>query len=64
MASFKIVTNNIKFLGVALTKQVNDMYDKNFKSLKWERASNTWAQGKIFLNRTSMAYALRSRINK
>jgi hypothetical protein len=25
---------------------------------------NTWAQGKIFLNRTSVAYALRSRIDK
>ena len=29
-----IVTNNIKYLGVTLTKQVKDLYDKNFKSLK------------------------------
>jgi hypothetical protein len=29
-----IVTNNIKYLGVILSKQVKDMYDKNFKSLK------------------------------
>jgi hypothetical protein len=32
--AFTIVTNNIKYLGVALTKQVKDLYDKNFKSLK------------------------------
>ena len=31
---FTIVTNNIKYLGVTLTKEVKDMYDKNFKSLK------------------------------
>jgi hypothetical protein len=33
---FTIVTNNIKFFGMTLTKQVKDMYDKNFKSLKKE----------------------------
>jgi hypothetical protein len=33
---FKIVTNNIKYFGVTLTKEVKDMYDKNFKSLKKE----------------------------
>jgi hypothetical protein len=33
---FTIVTNNIKYLGVALTKEVKDLYDKNFKSLKKE----------------------------
>jgi len=27
---------NIKYLGVTLTKQVKDLYDKNFKSLKKE----------------------------
>jgi hypothetical protein len=32
--SFTIVTYNIKYLGVTLTKQVKDLYDKNFKSLK------------------------------
>jgi hypothetical protein len=31
---FKIVTNNIKYLGVILTKQGKDLYDKNFKSLE------------------------------
>jgi hypothetical protein len=27
-----IVTNNIKYLGVTLTREVKDLYDKNFKS--------------------------------
>jgi hypothetical protein len=33
---FTIATNNIKYLGVNLTKQVKDLYDNNFKSLKKE----------------------------
>ena len=33
---FTIVTNNIKYLGVTLTREVKDLYDKNFKSLKKE----------------------------
>jgi hypothetical protein len=33
---FLIVTNNIKYLGMTLTKDVKDLYDKNFKSLKKE----------------------------
>ena len=36
MISFTIVTNNIKYLGMTLTKQVKDLYDKNFKPLKKE----------------------------
>ena len=36
MTPFTIVTNNIKYLGVILTKQVKDLYDKIFKSLKEE----------------------------
>ena len=36
MTPFTIVTNNIKYLDVTLTKQVKDMYDKNFKSMKKE----------------------------
>jgi hypothetical protein len=36
MIPFKIVANNIKYLGVMLTKQVKDLYDKNFMSLKKE----------------------------
>jgi hypothetical protein len=33
---FTTVTNNIKYLGVTLTKLVKDLYDKNLKSLKKE----------------------------
>jgi glutamate synthase domain-containing protein 1 len=36
---FIIITNGTKYLvylGVTLTKQVKDLYDKNFKSLKKE----------------------------
>jgi hypothetical protein len=33
---FTIVTRNIKYLGVTLTKKLKDLYDKNFKSLKKE----------------------------
>ncbi|KAL6038620.1 hypothetical protein STEG23_017924 [Scotinomys teguina] len=33
---FTIVTNSIKYLGVNLTKEVKDLYDENFKSLKKE----------------------------
>jgi hypothetical protein len=34
--TFTIVTRNITYLCVTLTKQVKDLYDKNFKSLKKE----------------------------
>jgi hypothetical protein len=33
---FTVVTNTIKCLGVNLTNQVKDLYDKNFKSLNKE----------------------------
>jgi hypothetical protein len=36
MTPFSTVTNNIKYLGVTLTKQVKDLCDKNFKSLRKE----------------------------
>jgi hypothetical protein len=36
MTPFTIVTNNAKYLDVALTKQVKDLYNKNFNSLKKE----------------------------
>ena len=36
MTPFTIATNNIKYLGVTLTKQVKDLYNKNFMSLKKE----------------------------
>jgi hypothetical protein len=34
--SFTTALNNIKYLRVTLSKQVKDLYDKNFKSLKKE----------------------------
>jgi hypothetical protein len=33
---FTVVTNSIKYLGVTLTKEVKDLYEKNFTSLKKE----------------------------
>ena len=33
---FSIVTNNIKYLGMTVTKEVKDLYDKYFKSLTKE----------------------------
>ena len=33
---FTIVINNIKYIGMTLTKEVKDLYDKNFKSLTKE----------------------------
>ena len=34
--SFTIASNNIKYVGANLAKQVKDVYDKNFKSLEKE----------------------------
>jgi hypothetical protein len=41
---YTIVTDNIKYIGVILTKQVKDLYDKNFKSLEQEieEAIRSW----------------------
>jgi hypothetical protein len=33
---FIIATNNIKYLGITLVKQMKDLYDKKFKHLKKE----------------------------
>ena len=38
---FTISTNNIKYLGVTLTKRVKDLYSKNFESLKKETEEDT-----------------------
>jgi hypothetical protein len=38
------VTNNVKHLGVTLTKQVEDLYDRNFKSLKKEIDLRRWKE--------------------
>jgi hypothetical protein len=48
---FTIVTNNINYLGLILTKEMKDPYDKNSKSLKkemkedfrrWKDLSGSW----------------------
>ena len=36
LTPFTIVTKTVKYLGVTLTKQVKNLYDKNFKTLKKE----------------------------
>jgi hypothetical protein len=36
----KIVTNNIKYFGVILIKELKDLYNKNYKSLKKEIEEN------------------------
>ena len=38
---FTRATNSIKYLGVTLTKEVKDLFDKNFKSLKKEIEEET-----------------------
>ena len=44
---FTIVTNNIKYLGMTLTKKVKDLYDKNFKSLKRKKLKKISEDRKI-----------------
>ena len=65
---FTIVTNSIKYLGVTLTKEVKDLYDRNFKSLKkqieedlrrWKPLSCSWI-GRI--NRVKMAILPKSNL--
>jgi hypothetical protein len=64
MAPFTIITNNIKYLGVTLTKQVKYLYDKNFKSLKKEMkeelrcpSTEEWIQ-KMWFTYTMECYSL------
>jgi hypothetical protein len=42
-----IFTNNIKYLGVAVTKGVKDLYDTNFKSLKKKKMNEISEDGKV-----------------
>jgi len=49
---FIIDPNNIKYLGVTLTKQVKDLYNKNFKTLR-KKLKKTSEDGK-----TSHAHGL------
>ena len=36
-----IATNSIKYLGITLSKEVKDLFDKNFKSLKKDIEEDT-----------------------
>ena len=40
-STFTIATNNIKYFGVTLTKEVKDLFHKYFKSLKKETEEDT-----------------------
>jgi hypothetical protein len=54
--TFKITTNNIKYLGVTLTKEVKDVYGKNLKQAVVAHAfsASTWeAEASIFLSSRS-----------
>ena len=41
ISPFTIATNHIKYLGVTLTKDMKDLFDKNFMSLKKEIEEDT-----------------------
>jgi hypothetical protein len=65
------VTNNIKYVGVTLTKEVKDLYDKNFKSLKkdfakdlrrWEDLPCSWI-GRINIVKMAILPKAISRFN-
>ena len=38
---FMTATNNMQYHGVTLTKEVKDLFDKNFKALKKENEEDT-----------------------
>ena len=59
---FTIVAKYIKYHGVTITKQVKDVYDKNFKTLKkeikgdlrsWEDLPSSWI-GRINIAKTAI----------
>jgi ribosomal protein S13 len=61
-----IVTNDIKYLGMTLTKKMKDLYDKNFKSLKkeikdylrrWKDLPCSWSDK---INTVKMAISLKA----
>ena len=59
MTPFTIVTDNIKYLDMSLTKQVKNLFDKNVKFLKKEikelrRWKNVLSSGISIINRVKM----------
>jgi hypothetical protein len=67
---FTIVTNNIKYLSVTLTKEVKDLFDKNFKSLKkeikylrrWKDLPCSWI-GRIYIVKMAILPKAMFRLN-
>jgi hypothetical protein len=66
-----ILTNNIKYLGVTLTKEMKDLYDKNFKSRRkklkkdlrsWKDLPGSWIGRNNIVNTITMPKAI-SRFN-
>jgi hypothetical protein len=63
---FTIVTNNIKYLSVTLTKEVKDLYDKKFKSLtkeiedlrRWKDLPCSWIGGINIVKMTILLKAI------
>jgi hypothetical protein len=64
---FSVVTNNMKYLGVTLTKEAKDLYDKNFKSLKkkikedlrsWKELPCSWIGRINIVNMTILPKAI------
>jgi hypothetical protein len=47
---FTIVTNTIKYVGVTLTREMKDLYDENFKSLKNQRRSQKMNRSPILMD--------------
>ena len=47
---FTVVTNNIKYFGLTLTKEMKDLYDKNFKSLKRNRVSQKMERSPLLMD--------------
>jgi hypothetical protein len=71
MTPFTIVTNVIKYLGVTLTKQVKNLYDKNIKSLmkeieedlrRWKDLPCSWI-GKINIVKMAILLKVNYRFN-
>jgi hypothetical protein len=67
---FLILTHNIKYLGLTLTKEVKDLYDKHFKSLKkeikdlktWKGPPCSWI-GRIDIGRIAISWKTIYRFN-
>ena len=50
--SFTIATGKIKYLGINLTKEVKDLYLKNYRTLKKETKKDTikWKAYTVYIN--------------